>query len=80
MTDWRPIESAPRSGVSILVCLAGTNANCVWKAYWAQRKRGARWEAWGCQVPFNPTHWMPIPEPPSAPNGDGPPREIKKVL
>jgi hypothetical protein len=58
MTEWQPIETAPRGGEPILlwsddqgVCI-GCHSGDVW---WDNL-----YEPWR----FEPTHWMPLPEPP----------------
>lgn len=58
MTEWQPIETAPKDGTPILVCDKGPYA---YVAEWFQHSRtwiGADKMYW------EPTHWMPLPEPP----------------
>lgn len=60
--DWQPIETAPNDGRRVLVwCedwVAPLTASSVLK--------GQLWEPDYVREPFKyqPTHWMPIPEPP----------------
>lgn len=66
MNEWQPIESAPKDGSSILAwpCYSG---NGVSQVQWRDMKRTpGRWEhQWGRGVPVEPTHWMPLPKPPT---------------
>lgn len=63
MSEWRPIETAPKDGTTILVAGQGSTA---WMAKWRPMKRVPdRWESIGLgALPFYPTHWMPLPDPP----------------
>lgn len=66
MTEWQPIETAPRDGTRILVytaercrrCLPGTVGMAVmfWDGAWAIVD--------GIHARHLPTHWKPLPEPP----------------
>jgi hypothetical protein len=72
MTEWQPIETAPRDGTSVLLFatqnphdMVDYKGAQVLSGYWCQLD-----EAW-CSTgstwtgPFyDPTHWMPLPEPP----------------
>jgi hypothetical protein len=69
MTDWQPIETAPKDGTSVLVY-------GPWKGEFSQLKhpheiwRGhchpvsKLWFISGTLEFVDPTHWMPLPEPP----------------
>jgi len=63
MTEWQPIETAPKDGVYIL---ALCRANPLSPRRYEFARMGAR--GWirqdGRAVPYEPTHWMPLPEPP----------------
>jgi hypothetical protein len=52
---WQPIETAPGDGSRILIC---TESGHVLIAGWAVKLNVSGW--WN----DNPTHWMPLPEPP----------------
>ena len=58
---WQGIESAPRdSGEHILV----TKDNLIFLVYWTHGWREA-WSGGSMKESFTPTHWMPLPEPPT---------------
>jgi hypothetical protein len=71
MVDWQPIETAPKDGTRIL--LWDTDEAVV--AKWDDISMGGA-KGWQIAVvkligdvnyyeaTFNPTHWMPLPEPP----------------
>jgi len=64
--EWQPIETAPRDGTRVLLSKVGSTE--VVSGYW----NGIRYE----DIPVDewltapggwrrqPTHWMPLPEPP----------------
>lgn len=76
MSEWRPIETAPKDGKCVLV----SNGRYVEKAWWNTDPR--IWDSeddnrpcWTVFEPEDyyyaihldddpPTHWMPLPEPP----------------
>lgn len=72
---WQPIETAPKEGSYVLVC----NGHGVWVArfkdvYQSGWKPSSPWQSMMLNhdhIPSakrngNPTHWMPLPTPPSA--------------
>ena len=63
MSDWKPIEMAPHGAQSILI----SDRKRVMQGWFSEINK--RWcssaEQFG--VRWKPTHWMPLPEPPSAP-------------
>ena len=68
MTEWQPIETAPRDGTCILLgCFTVENPNYQVTAFWnPDFFLGSPWDspdgtAWAADY-F--THWMPLPEPP----------------
>lgn len=79
MSEWQPIESAPRDGTVILLC-AGKAQPCA--GMWFDKPGFEYGRCWLCFDPegvfagddeldaymasgwYNPTHWMPLPEPP----------------
>jgi len=65
MTEWQPIETAPRGGKSFLVwCPDRLNIYLVWRS----DKVGAEMTHFGSHssqsLTETPTHWMPLPDPP----------------
>jgi hypothetical protein len=69
---WQPIETAPKDGIAILVCLPNMQIEigrwCPPDPYmktpcaghWAYRRSIQK----RCQFEHQPTHWMPLPDPP----------------
>lgn len=59
MGEWLPIESAPRDGTLILVCLADNIMDTV--SWW-----GGGWRETGSALRLlgEPKAWMPLPPPP----------------
>lgn len=58
---WQPIETAPKDGTEILVYAPGFCQTALWESYtfsegWVNDSSG-NWLN-------DPTHWMPLPEPP----------------
>lgn len=80
MTNWHPIETAPKDGASVLLLFEdGEMSVAYYDAYYEQGNSGydgrsdyAGISAWiepcsGEQIYLHygtPTHWMPLPEPP----------------
>ena len=58
MMEWKPIETAPKDESRILLYEKGSM--CV--GHWWNN-----YDGWALKVLCidNPTHWMPLPEPPS---------------
>ena len=56
---WQPIETAPRDCDILTTWRGGTITVARWSGYfnaWMANRKDA----------FKPTHWMPLPDPPSA--------------
>jgi hypothetical protein len=76
--EWQPIETAPKDGSEVLLYypLEGLSEHhsrrviCWWHKGWSTRSPG-RWvfqgrAARGYSDEYQPTLWMPLPEPPQA--------------
>ncbi len=70
MSDWQPIETAPKDGSDLLISDGKTVSQGGWIS---QIDQGADYEGqscapsagwWSVNCDTNPTHWMPMPEPP----------------
>lgn len=60
--EWRPIETAPKDGMEILVIVKFTNQRT--KAFW-DTARGGVWSEWPGRIKIYPSHWMPLPAAPT---------------
>jgi hypothetical protein len=80
---WQPIESAPRDGRIIIGWSAGwTSPTAIqwvdelkYQGEYGEVCEPADWDWNGtiqCPPSHNPTHWMPLPPPPSAPKQEKP--------
>jgi hypothetical protein len=69
MSDWQPIETAPKDGTFVMLWVGGDYpAHCarfeIWKdgsAGWVASNHGG---VWTCVQFGTATHWMPLPAPP----------------
>jgi hypothetical protein len=65
MSDWQPIETAPKDG-SVICCAEYWDGGWIfWPDYWRKYLEPYGEGFGGCR---RPTHWMPLPEPPRPPN------------
>ncbi len=72
MSEWKPIESAPRDRCSRLVYVPINK--CIYCVSWVEpydaidaEVNPAGWYVFGAgfsRLNSEPTHWMPLPEPP----------------
>lgn len=60
MSEWQPIETAPKDETRVLLGRAGVPS--LHTAFW----RGGVWHCGNLSYFNNPTHWMPLPAPPVA--------------
>ena len=68
MSEWQPIESAPKDGAYILAYWHNEFGKWYGVLVWSPD-----YEGWAVEPHFEPiseentiTHWMPLPEPPEA--------------
>ena len=68
---WRPIKTAPKDGTAVLSFQSGTSQ--IFLAAYRRNEIGLR-EGWYIYegggyyfpIPRKPTHWMPLPDPPTS--------------
>lgn len=66
MSQWQPIETAPKDGKNVLIYRLGsgdqraTIGSLDEEGVWQSPEAYYIW-SW---FDFSPTHWMPLPEPP----------------
>ena len=74
--DWQPIESAPKDGTPVLLFdpvfqrHIGSFVEEWYKTEYVPEHRTYTRQKWVCwsnrtNLDFKPTHWMPLPEPPT---------------
>ncbi len=71
VTDWQPIETAPRDGADILLLRLSEGNGLFWVGshtlheYFRNGVRESGHESWGYpgmnSLDVKPTHWMPLP-------------------
>jgi hypothetical protein len=64
LTDWQPIETAPKDGTRVIIFYSGDN---FWDVCEARYTDAEGWGdpngcEWSCFADV--THWMPLPDPP----------------
>lgn len=63
---WQPIETAPKDGTEVLLIgryPSATSTPTFSDIYHGWRSLKGHWTRW--PHPFDPTHWMPLPDPPA---------------
>ena len=64
MSEWQPIETAPKDGTRILTASRHNSGWWLIVAEWGG-KSPPRWiDSFIGRTAQSPTHWMPLPEPP----------------
>lgn len=61
MSEWRPIKTAPRDGRSILATWIKDPLH-IEAVEWSESHWSYSYD--GDTPTYQPTHWMPLPEPP----------------
>lgn len=68
MSEWQPIETAPKTGVVVILGHPGSaSETAAWygdgnvPGWYSEDSWKSQFNSW---VAFPPTHWMPLPEPP----------------
>jgi hypothetical protein len=73
MSQWQPIETAPKDGTNIMVYCPRLGVCCpaTWNDDKYAKKRRPYWTHWGQSIwgvslvrEDQPTRWMPMPQPP----------------
>lgn len=68
--DWQPIDSAPKDGTRFLAFRDGIMEVVWFKRDWFyEGDTGLGSDNWLYPKDHQPTHWMPLPEPPVRVNG-----------
>ena len=67
---WQPIETAPRDGTRFLAFERWNADYQIYECWWGEDF--GNWEGWrdAWDSEPEPTHWMPLPKPPSGENGN----------
>jgi hypothetical protein len=68
MSRWQPIETAPKDQ-TIVLWIPKRYPHVVVAAHWASEE--CDWGWWAGASRVEPSHWMPLPEPPQAIAGGG---------
>jgi len=64
--EWQPIETAPKDGTNILVFENDNESDAevmIANYYGGNGHWSISWDDRGIEI--NPTHWMPLPKPPT---------------
>jgi len=70
--EWQPIETAPKDGTEFLAWYPPDDGDDGFFdiADWIEMPKFVNADSW-TRGGLDPTHWMPLPEPPRAALGDG---------
>ena len=76
MTEWQPIETAPKDGTDIIVMYIDIDTQFVRIAFWLDSEWDPSVDGWwtydcgedeSMALSYAPTHWMHLPELPELP-------------
>jgi hypothetical protein len=66
MSEWQPIETAPKDGAEILVCELFGGSMISVPARWKDGRWRLVWVSWSDESDeIDPSYWTPLPEPPN---------------
>jgi len=63
MNKWQPIETAPRGDDNEFLAWDGEFMHTTWEG-WTNSQNGTPVYVHSDWISWEPTHWMPLPEPP----------------
>lgn len=68
MSEWQPIETAPKDGTEILVWMGARILLARWDAETYHKRPRPHWSSFVMGRTWSrdnqPTHWVPLPDPP----------------
>ena len=64
MTEWQPIETAPKDGTMVLSYEPRATKHKYKFMEFHRTKDGGSWKNVAASGAVIPSHWMPLPEPP----------------
>lgn len=64
MSEWQPIETAPKDG-TVLLGYENKAGVEMFTFRWCEHRGWISEIPWGDWDRVDPTHWMPLPEPPA---------------
>lgn len=64
MSEWQPINTAPRDGTKVLLAVVLTHPKQIGQEKDFYSISAWHGEFWHPFIPTTWTHWMPLPEPP----------------
>ena len=68
MSDWKPIETAPKDGTHVLAYSPHEGQYVCWWGQWNMWQNNEVSEMDGDIIDQSPTHWMPLGDPPQQPH------------